>query len=82
MASEHRHPTGEPGTGAVIGTQRPRTEQDLVADLADVVAAETGKMAEVEVGVGGMVQPQTPPHQDGQKYRGGGQNGREGVRLA
>ena len=36
MASEHRHPTGEPGTGAVIRTRRPITEQDLVADMADV----------------------------------------------
>ena len=78
MASEHRHPTGEPGTGAVIGTRRPRTEHDLVVDVA---AAETGKTAEAEVVVGKMVQPQTPPKQDGQKTRGGGQNGREGGRL-
>ena len=49
------HPTGEPGTGAVIETQRPRTEHYLVADVvdvADVTAAETGKAAEAEVGVG------------------------------
>ena len=36
-------------------------DQDLAADMADVAAAETGKMAEAEVGVGEMVQPQTPP---------------------
>ena len=58
MASEHRHPTGEPGTGAVIGTQRPRTAQDLVADVA---ASETDKTAEAAVGEGEMVQTSTPP---------------------
>ena len=57
MASEHRHPTGEPGTGEVIETRRPRTEQDLVEDVADVSAEETGKTAEAEVGMGEMVQP-------------------------
>ena len=61
MASEHRHPTGEPGTGEVIETRRPRTEQDLVEDVADVSAEETGKTAEAEVGMGEMVQPPTPP---------------------
>ena len=75
MASEHRHPTGEPGAGAVIKTRRPRSDQDLVAD---VTAAETGKTAEAEVSMGEMVQPQPPPHQDGQKNRGGGQIGQEG----
>ena len=58
MASEHRHPTREPGKGAVIKTRRPRTEHNLVADVAE---AEMGKTAEAEVGVGEMVQPQTPP---------------------
>ena len=58
MALEHSHPTGEPGTGADIETQRPRTDPDLAADVA---AAETGKTAEVEVGMGEMVQPQPPP---------------------
>ena len=77
MASEHMHPTGEPGTGAVIRTRRPRTEQDLVAEVA---AVETVKAAEAEVGVGAMVQPPTCPNQDRQKTRGGGQNGREGGR--
>ena len=76
MVSEHRHPTGEPGTGAVIGTWRTRTAQDLVADVA---AAETDKTA--AVGEGAMVLT-PPPHQDGQKTRGGSQNGREGGRLA
>ena len=79
MASEHRHPTGEPRTGAVIGTRRTRTAQDLVADVA---AAETEKMAEAAVGEGAMVQTSTPLHQDGQKTRGGGQNRCEGGRLA
>ena len=64
MVSEHRHPTGEPGTGADKETRRPRTDPYLaavVADLADVAAAETGKTAEAEVGVGKIVQPQTHP---------------------
>ena len=56
MALEHTHPTGERGTGAVIKTRRPRTDTDLVADEVDVAAAETGKTAEAEVGVGEMVQ--------------------------
>ena len=34
------------------------------------------------MGEGAMVQTPTPPHQDGQKTRGGGQNGREGGRSA
>ena len=61
MASEHRHPTGEPGTGADIETWRPRTDPYLAADVADVAAAETRKTAEAEVGVGEMVQPQKTP---------------------
>ena len=52
------HSTGEPGKGADIETWRPRTDPDLAADVA---AAETGKTVEEEVGVGEMVQPQTPP---------------------
>ena len=48
MASEHRHPTGEPGTGTV---------PYLAADVVDVAAAETVRTAEAEVGVGEMVQP-------------------------
>ena len=55
---EHRHPTGEPGTGEDIETQRSRTDPYLAADVA---AAETGKTAEAEVGVGEMVQPNPPP---------------------
>ena len=82
-ASELRHPTGDPGTGADIETQRHRTVPYLVANVVDVTAAETGRTAEAEVGVGEMVQPRTPPpHQGGQKNRGGGQNGQEGGRLA
>ena len=34
---------------------------DLAADVVDVAAAETGRTAEAEVGVGEMVQPRTPP---------------------
>ena len=58
MASENRHPTGDTGTGAVIGTRRIRTAQDLVTDVA---AAETEIMAEESVGEGAMVQTPTPP---------------------
>ena len=57
MALEHRHPTGEPGTGAVIRTRRTRTAQDLVADVA---TAETDKTAEAAVGKGAMFQTLTP----------------------
>ena len=59
---------GDPGTGTVL---------DLAADVVDVVAAETVRTAEAEVGVGEMVQPRTP-HQDGQKNR----NGQDGCRSA
>ena len=45
-------------TGADIETRRPRTDPGLAVD---VVATETGRTAEAEVGVGEMVQPQTPP---------------------
>ena len=58
---------GDPGTGTV---------PDLAADVVDVAAAETVQTAEAEVGVGEMVQPRTPPHQDGQKNRNG-QNGQD-----
>ena len=63
---------GDPGTGTV---------PDLAADVVDVAAAETVRTAEADVGVGEMVQPRTPPHQDGQK-NWSGQNGQEGGRLA
>ena len=46
--------------------------------MVDVAAVETVRTAEVEVVVGEIVQPQTPPHQEVQKNRGGGQNGQEG----
>ena len=80
MASENRHPTGDTGTGAFIGTRRIITAQYLVADVVDMAVAETEITA--AVGEGEMVQTTTPYHQDGQKTRGGGQNGRKGVRLA
>ena len=50
--------------------------------IFDMAAAETDITAEAEVGKGEMVQTPTPPHKDGQKTRGGGQNGREGGRSA
>ena len=62
----------DPGTGTVT---------DLTADVVDVVVAETVRAAEADVGVGEMVQPQTPPHQDGQKNRNV-QNGQDGGRSA
>ena len=58
---------GDPGTGTV---------PDLAADVVVVVAAETAKAAEAEVGVGEMVQPRTPAHQDGHKNRNGQDGGR------
>ena len=60
MASENRHSTGDTGTGAVIGTRRTITAQDLVADVADVAAAETEITTEAAVGEGAMVQILTP----------------------
>ena len=78
MALDNRHPTGDTGIGAVIVTRRIRTVQYLVADLA---AAETYITAEWTVDEKAMVQKTTPPHQDRQKTRSGGQNGREGGRT-
>ena len=49
---------GDPGTGADIETQSHRTVPDLAVD---VVAAETERTAEAEVGVREMVQPRPPP---------------------
>ena len=72
-ASEISHPTEDLGTGTV---------PDLAADVVDVATVETVRSAEVEVVVGEIVQPQTPPHQEVQKNRGGGQNGQEGGRSA
>ena len=80
MALESRDPTGGTGTGADftnIGTRILRMAQDSVADVAE---AETEITAEAAVCEGSMVQTPTPPHQDGHKTRGGGQNGREGGR--
>ena len=59
---------GYPGTGTV---------PDLAADVVEVVATETVRTAEAEMGVGEMVRPRTPPHQDGQKNQNG-QNGQDG----
>ena len=42
---------GDPGTGTV---------PYLAADVVDLVAADTVRTAEAEVGVGKMVQPRTP----------------------
>ena len=57
---------GDPGTGMV---------PDLAADMVVVVAAETARAAEAEVGAGNG--PATnPPHQDGQKNRNGQDGGR------
>ena len=61
MAPESRDPTGDTGTWADItdiGTWRLRTEQYLVADVAE---AETEITAEVAVGKGEMVQTPSPP---------------------
>ena len=63
---------GDLGTGTV---------PYLAADVVDVAAAETVRTAEAEVGVGEIVQPRTPPHQDGQKNRSS-QNRQEGGKLA
>ena len=57
-------------------------EQDLVADVVDVAAADKDKTAEAEVGAGEMVQPPTPPRQDRLKTWGGRQKDREGGRSA
>ena len=59
-ASDLRHPTGDHETGADIETRRQRAVPDLAADVVDVAAAETVRTAEVEVGVGEIVQPRTP----------------------
>ena len=82
MALESRYPTRDTGKGADItdiGTRRLRTAQYLVADMAE---AETEITAKAAVGEGAMVQTPPPPHQDGQKTWGGGQNVHEGVRSA
>ena len=41
-------------------TRGNRKVPDLAAEVVDVAAAETGRTAEAEVGVGEMVQPLTP----------------------
>ena len=61
MVLESRHPTGDTGTGAVIGNMIIRTAQYLVADVSDVAATETYKTSEAAVGEGAMVQTPTPP---------------------
>ena len=66
MASENRHPTGDMGTGAVLGTRRLIMAQDLVADVA---GAETEITAVAAMGEGGMVQTPTPPTKTDRKLR-------------
>ena len=44
-----------------MGDHGTATFPDLAAEVVDVVAAETVRKAEAEVGVGEMVQPRTPP---------------------
>ena len=50
---------GDIGTGEVIGTQRIRTAQYLVVDVASVAEVETEITAEATVGEGAMVQTPT-----------------------
>ena len=79
MALENRHPTGDTGTGAVIGTWRIRMAQDLVADVVDVAAAETEITAEAAVGKGAMVQTPTPPTKTDKKLRAEDRTDAKGV---
>ena len=82
MASEIRDPTGDTETGAditTIGIRRHRTAQYLVADVVEV---DTGNNGGGSGARGEHRSNTTPPHKDGQKTRGGGQNGREGGRSA
>ena len=80
-------PQGGTGTGAgvtVKETQRYSTTvtaQDSVADEVVTLVEETRITMEAAVRDGAMIQP-PPPHQDGQKIWGGGQNCWEGGRLA
>ena len=52
----------------------------MAADVVEVAAAETGRTAEAEVGVGEIFQQRTPPTNTDRKIGGGGQNGQEGGR--
>ena len=85
---EIRDPTGDTGTGmgdTVKGTQRDSTTgtaQNLAVDEVVTLVEETGKMAEAAVQKGGHDSNTKSPQQDGNKIWGGGQNYREGGRLA
>ena len=77
----------DPGKEAgetVPETERNRTTgtvQDLVADEVVILLEEMEITAEAELR-GGNGSNTNPPHQDGQKVRGGGQSCRGGDRLA
>ena len=58
---------GDTGTGTV---------PDLAADVVDVVAAETVRTAEAEVGVEEMVQPAPPPPRRTEKSKRSERTGR------
>ena len=58
------------------------TERDSVACEVVNLVGEIEITAEAEVRKGEMLTTPTPPHKDGQKMRGGGQNCREGGGLA
>ena len=80
MTSESKYPGGDTGTAADftdIGTWIVRTAQDSVVGGAE---AETEITTEAAVCEGVMVQTPTPPHQDGQKILGRGQNSCKGCR--
>ena len=86
MVEDIGYPTGDTGKGAgwkVTETQRDRTTgtaQDLVADELVTLVGEMEITAEAEVHEGEMVRT-SPPHQNEQKMRDGGQNCWEGGRL-
>ena len=86
MVTEIRDPTGD--TETVVGdtvqeTQRDSTKvtvQYSVADKVVTLMEETRITADAEVRERAMVKTTTPPHQDGQKIWGSGQNCQEGGR--
>ena len=87
MVAEIRDPTGDTGTGA--GDTVPETHRDItmvtaqysVADDVVTLVEETEITVEAEVHKGEMVTTPTPPQQDRQKMRVGGQNCWEGGSL-
>ena len=60
-----------------MGTARDYVADEVVTLVGDMEITEEEEMREAE-----MVTTTTPPHQDWQKMRGGGQNCRKGGRLA